>query len=461
MEAGKSDNNSFDLVDIMVGAADKKKKKSELLWLEKNACPTCGSCSGMFTANSMNCLAEALGLAPIGNGTLLATHKLREELISDAAELIVKKCEEYYFKGNNNVLPRSIATREAFCNAMTMDIAMGGSTNTILHLLAIAHEAGVKFSMADIEHLSKNNPVLCQVSPNGKYHIEDVNRAGGVMRILGELSRAGKIDLSVCRVDYRNLEEALKYNDIKSSECSDEAKRRYLAAPGGIKSREMGSQESYYTEHDLDSVNGCIRDYDNAYRNDGGLAVLYGNVAQNGSIIKTAGTDASMMLFTGKAIVFESQEEAIEGILHGKVQSGDVVVIRYEGPAGGPGMQEMLYPTSYLKSMNLDKCCALITDGRFSGGSSGLSIGHISPEAAAGGNIALIENGDLITVNIPERSINVELSENELNRRRDELIKQKAGKFSPEKRERKISNSLKAYSVFVSSADKGAIRVFN
>ncbi|MHC1778671.1 MAG: dihydroxy-acid dehydratase [Bacteroidales bacterium] len=456
MEAGKSGEKSYDLVDVMVKGAASDCDDKELEMLERVACPTCGSCSGMFTANSMNCLTEALGMAPAGNGTLLASHENRLRLVEYAANLIVENTFDYYFNDNDRVLPRSIVTKQSLINSMTMDIAMGGSTNTVLHLLAVAHEAGIDFSMREIDNLSKRVPVLCKVAPNSNYHIEDVNRAGGVMRILGELERGGFLTNSTPGVDYKTLNDALKVNDIRNISCTHESKRRYLSAPGGIRSITMGSNVSYYDQFDNDYVNGCIRDLDNAYSKDGGLAVLYGNIAKNGSIVKTAGVHSSLLSFRGRAVVFESQEDASEGILNGDVSEGDVVVIRYEGPAGGPGMQEMLYPTSYLKSMNLDKCCALITDGRFSGGSSGLSVGHISPEAAAGGEIALIETGDIISINIPDRSINLEINEEEIETRRS-----KRSVYKPQKRERTISNALKAYSMFVSSADKGAVRIIN
>lgn len=456
MEAGKSGDKSYDLVDVMVKAASSDCDEKELEMLERSACPTCGSCSGMFTANSMNCLTEALGMAPAGNGTLLASHINRLRLVEYAANLIVKNTLDYYLNGIERVLPRSIITKESLSNSMIMDIAMGGSTNTVLHLLAVAKEAGVDFSMKEIDNLSRRVPVLCKVAPSSSYHIEDVNRAGGVMRILGELKRGGFLVGSTSRVDFNTLDEALELNDIQSSGCTDEARQRYLSSPGGVISLKMGTNDSYYEQLDKDHVNGCVRSISNAFSKDGGLAVLFGNIAKNGSIVKTAGVHNSLLSFRGKAVVFESQEDASEGILNGGVNEGDVVVIRYEGPAGGPGMQEMLYPTSYLKSRNLDKCCALITDGRFSGGSSGLSVGHISPEAAAGGEIALIETGDIISINIPARSINLEVNEEELEERRSKI-----SVYTPQKRKRTISNALRAYSMFVSSADKGAVRIFD
>ena len=408
----------------------------------------------MFTANSMNCLTEALGLSLPGNGTLVATHADRKELFHKAARLIVKNAREYYFEDNDAVLPRSIATREAFLNAMSMDIAMGGSSNTVLHLLAVAQEAGVDFKMSDIDMLSRRVPVLCKVAPNTPvYHIQDVHRAGGILSILGELNRGGLLDTSVRRVDGLTLAEAIRENDLRSSEVTEEAKKRALAAPGGRFNLVLGSQSTYYPAPDLDREKGCIRDLGHPYSKDGGLAVLFGNIAKNGCIVKTAGVDESILRFEGKARVFESQEEACEGILNGKVKAGDVVVIRYEGPKGGPGMQEMLYPTSYLKSVNLGKACALITDGRFSGGTSGLSIGHVSPEAAAGGEIALLHDDDTILIDIPNRTINVELSAEELDKRREAIVR-----FEPVKRNRVVSRALKAYASMVTSADKGGVR---
>jgi len=459
MEAGRVGDGDFDLVDVMVKGADQNFSEDDLLKLEKGACPTCGCCSGMFTANSMNCLTEALGLALPGNGTLLATHAFRKTLFADAAKLIVQNTKDFYFNGKDRVLPKSIATKPAFMNAMALDIAMGGSTNTVLHLLAIASEAGVDFTMQDIDSLSRRIPVLCKVAPNGKYHIQDVNRAGGIMRILGELALAGHLDTSTSRVDAASLEEAIRDNNIMEHGIRDAVLMRYLAAPGMMRNLELGSQNNYYKELDMDAAKGCIRDIEHAYLRDGGLAVLTGNLASDGCIVKSAGVDESILKFRGRAVVFESQEEASEGILGGKVKSGDIVVIRYEGPKGGPGMQEMLYPTSYLKSVKLDKECALITDGRFSGGTSGLSIGHVSPEAAAGGNIALLEDGDPIVIDIPERKIYIDLPDSVIVSRRARMESKGKDAYKPAARERYISKSLKAYAMNVSSADKGGVRI--
>ena len=458
MEAGRVRNKACDLVDVMVKGGDKNTSDEELKEWEMGGCPTCGCCSGMFTANSMNCLTEALGMAPVGNGTVLATHTERYNLMMKAADLIVANTRAHYFDGDDSRLPRSIANLTAFENAMALDIAMGGSTNTVLHLLAVAHEAGVPFSMAHIDELSRRIPVLCKVAPNSDYHIQDVNRAGGVMGILGELHRAGYVNDKVTRVDYTSLREALDANDLLRDTCTAEATRRYRVAPGLRRNLTLGSQECYYKELDLDRQTGCIRDVAHAWFQDGGLAVLRGNLAPDGCIVKTAGVDSSIWHFSGTAVVFESQEECVEGILGGKVKAGDVVVIRYEGPKGGPGMQEMLYPTSYLKSVGLDRACALITDGRFSGGTSGLSIGHISPEAAAGGTIALIENGDRIVIDIPHRSIQLDVAPEELEHRRGRVTAQK---FKPQHRDRKVSKALKAYASIVSSADKGAVRLLD
>ncbi|MCC8088440.1 MAG: dihydroxy-acid dehydratase [Rikenellaceae bacterium] len=456
MEAGRVGDGEYDLIDVMVKGADASVSDEELAELEKSACPTCGSCSGMFTANSMNCLTEAIGLSLPGNGTLLASHKLREDLFRRAAKQIVKNTNEYYFNDNDKVLPRSIATRDAFLNAMSLDIAMGGSSNTVLHLLAVAQEAEVDFTMSDIEVLSRKVPVLCKVAPNYHYHIQDVHRAGGIMAILSELSKGGLINSDALHVAYETLAEAIDCNDIISENASTEAKNSYLAAPGGKFNITLGSQDNYYNEFDCDRINGCIRNIEHAYSKDGGLAVLFGNIALNGCIVKTAGVDESILRFEGKAAVFESQEEACKGILDGTVQAGDVVIIRYEGPRGGPGMQEMLYPTSYLKSVKLGKACALVTDGRFSGGTSGLSIGHVSPEAAAGGNIALVENGDKIIIDIPNRKIEVVVSDEELAQRRV-CVKS----FKPKQRDRVVSKALQAYASMVSSADKGGVRELN
>ncbi|WP_419545223.1 dihydroxy-acid dehydratase [Odoribacter laneus] len=453
MEAGSYKGKAVDLIDAMVIGADERYSEEEVEEIEKCACPGCGSCSGMFTANSMNCLTEALGLAIPGNGTIPATHKNRKRLFEKAASLIVQKAGSYYFEGDHSVLPRSIATKAAFENAMALDIAMGGSTNTVLHLLAIAREAEVDFTMQDIDRLSKKIPVLCKVAPNSHYHMQDVNRAGGVMSIMGELAAAGLIDTTVKRIGYDSLESCLAKYNLSSKRLSQKARKFYLSAPGNKFCRELGAQGNYHNSFDDDRTQGCIRDVAHAYFTDGGLAVLTGNIARNGCIVKTAGVDESLLKFRGKARVFESQGQAMNGILNDEVKAGEVVVIRYEGPKGGPGMQEMLYPTSYLKSKQLDKVCALITDGRFSGGTSGLSVGHISPEAAAGGEIAVVQDGDTIEINIPERSINLLLSPEELSARL------KACKiFKPVARDRRISKSLQAYAMLVSSADKGAIR---
>ena len=450
MEAGEWNGQHLDLIDAMIKSADSSVSDEDVAQIENHACPGCGCCSGMFTANSMNCLNEAIGLALPGNGTILATHANRARLFKDAAALIVKNAYKYYEEGDESVLPKSIATREAFLNAMTLDIAMGGSTNTVLHLLAIAHEAGVDFTMDDIDMLSRRVPCLCKVAPNTqKYHIQDVNRAGGILNILNELSKGGLLDTSVNRVDGLTLAEAIiKYN-INQEEPDAEAWRIYTSAPANKFNIQLGSQNTYYQALDTDRANGCIRDLEHAYSKDGGLAVLKGNIAQDGCVVKTAGVDESIWKFSGPAKVFDSQEAACDGILGGKVVSGDVVVITHEGPKGGPGMQEMLYPTSYIKSKHLGKECALITDGRFSGGTSGLSIGHISPEAAAGGNIGKIVDGDIIEIDIPNRSINVKLSDEELASR----------PMTPVTRNRVVSKSLKAYAKMVSSADKGGVRI--
>jgi dihydroxy-acid dehydratase len=459
MEAGVIGTKRYDLIDAMVQAADASVPDKEIADLEMAACPTCGSCSGMFTANSMNCLTEALGLALPGNGTILATHKNRMSLFRKAARRIVEMAHARYEQDDESVLPRSIATREAFLNAMALDIAMGGSTNTVLHLLAVAREAEVDFSMSDIDQLSRKIPVLCKVAPSSSYHMEDVSRAGGIMAILGELMRAGLIDPSVKRVDAPNLQSVLKRYDIASPTATKEARKIYGSAPGAKgRNLALASQETYYPELDLDRTSGCIRDSAHCYSKEGGLAVLFGNIAQQGCIVKTAGVDESIFRFTGSACVYDSQEAACEGILGGEVKAGNVVVIRYEGPKGGPGMQEMLYPTSYIKSMHLGAQCALITDGRFSGGTSGLSIGHVSPEAAAGGAIALIRNGDAIAIDIPGRTIRVQITDEELEeRRKQEVVKGKSA-FQP-RRQRQISQALRAYALFAASADKGAVRI--
>lgn len=456
MEAGRLGDREIDLIDAMVTAADASRPDGEVARIERSACPGCGSCSGMFTANSMNCLTEALGLALPGNGTLLATHANRRRLFETAAELIVRNAARYYDEGDETVLPRSIATKAAFENAMSLDIAMGGSTNTVLHLLAAAHEAGVDFTMHDIDRLSRRVPVLCKVAPNSHYHIQDVNRAGGIFALLGELDRAGLLDTSVQRVEGRTLAEAIAAEDILSARATEEARRRALSAPAGLHGRELGMQHSTYDSADTDRTAGCIRDAAHAYFRDGGLAVLTGNIARGGCVVKTAGVDPSLFRFRGPARVYESQEQAVEGILGGEVQAGDVVVIRYEGPKGGPGMQEMLYPTSYLKSRHLDKACALLTDGRFSGGTSGLSIGHVSPEAAAGGEIAVIRTGDPIEIDIPARMIRLAIGDDELAAR---TTAQRT--FVPAARDRTVPASLRAYARLVSSADRGAVRLLD
>ena len=454
MEAGRFGDRDVDLIDAMVMGADDRCSDEEAARIERCACPGCGSCSGMFTANSMNCLTEALGLSLPGNGTIVATHANRRRLFEDAAALIVRNAERYYFLGDESVLPRSVATKASFENAMSLDIAMGGSTNTVLHLLAVAREAGVDFTMQDIDRLSRRVPVLCKVAPNSQYHIQDVNRAGGILSILGELARAGLLDTSVPRIDGRTLREAIDACDLRSETLTDAALRRWLSAPAGLYSRELGAQHSYYDAPDANRTTGCIRDVEHAYSRDGGLAVLTGNIARNGCIVKTAGVDESLHVFRGRARVYESQEQAIEGILGDEVQAGEAVVIRYEGPKGGPGMQEMLYPTSYLKSKHLDKACALITDGRFSGGTSGLSIGHVSPEAASGGEIAVVRTGDEIEIDIPRRSIRLLADDAEIAAR---MAAQEH--FRPAVRDRKVPASLRAYAKLVSSADKGAVRI--
>ena len=454
MEAGSFRGRGVDLIDAMVMSADASCTDADADMIEATACPGCGSCSGMFTANSMNCLNEAIGLALPGNGTVVATHENRKGLFARAAKLIVENAKRYYFEGDDSVLPRSIATKAAFENAMSLDIAMGGSTNTVLHLLAIAHEAGVDFTMKDIDRLSRKIPVLCKVAPNGSYHVQDVNRAGGIMGILGVLADAGLIDTTVGRVDSPSLAATLDKYYFASPSFSDEARKTYLSAAAGRYSRQMASQAEYYDSMDDNHATGCIRDMEHAYFKDGGLAVLFGNIARKGCIVKTAGVDPALFRFSGKAKVFESQEQAMNGILNDEVKVGDVVVIRYEGPKGGPGMQEMLYPTSYLKSKHLDKDCALITDGRFSGGTSGLSIGHVSPEAASGGEIGIIRDGDMIDIDIPARSISLRISDEELASRLAAWHDHR-----PRNRDRVVPLSLKAYSLLVSSADQGAVRI--
>lgn len=450
MEAGKWNGEQLDLVDAMVKSADTSMSDADIAGIERSACPGCGCCSGMFTANSMNCLNEAIGLALPGNGTVLATHANRKRLFEHAARLIVRNAYKYYEEGDESVLPRNIATRDAFLNAMALDIAMGGSTNTVLHLLAIANEGDVNFTLNDIDSLSRRVPCLCKVAPNTKkYHIQDVNRAGGVMNIMLQLSKAGLVNGQTVRVDGMTLEQAISKYSIECPNPDKEAVELYSSAPGNVFNTKCGSQNNAYETLDTDRSEGCIRDIEHAYSKDGGLAVLYGNLATDGCVVKTAGVDENILVFSGPAVVFDSQEAACQGILDGSVKSGDVVVITHEGPKGGPGMQEMLYPTSYLKSRHLGKECALITDGRFSGGTSGLSIGHISPEAAAGGNIGKIKDGDIIDINIPERTISVRLTDEEL----------KARPMRPLSRKREVSKALKAYASMVSSADKGGVRI--
>ena len=452
MEAGQYKGENLDLITAMIKGADPTVSDAELAEVENRACPGCGCCSGMFTANSMNNLTEAIGLSLPGNGTILATHKNRVRLMQRAAQQIVKNAFAYYEDGDESVLPRSIATRQAFLNAMTLDIAMGASTNTVLHLLAVAQEAGVDFTMADIDALSRKTPFLCKLAPNSqKYSVQECGRAGGMMALLGELAKGGLIDTNVKRVNGHTLQEDIETYDISKlqPQASNTIAQIYLSAPAGKFCTALGAQETYYESFDTDRANGCIRDINHAYTKDGGMAVLFGNIAQDGCVVKTAGVDESLWHFEGPAVCFDSQEDACEGILGGKVKKGDCVVITHEGPKGGPGMQEMLYPTSYIKSMHMGKECALITDGRFSGGTSGLSIGHISPEAANGGNIGKIKDGDIIVIDIPSRSINVKLSDEELNARPQQ----------PLKRNRVVSKALRAYAQSVSSADKGGVRI--
>jgi dihydroxy-acid dehydratase len=458
MEAGRWRGENADLITAMVKGADPEVSDEEMKEIESCACPGCGSCSGMFTANSMNSLTEAIGLSLPGNGTILATHTNRIELFKAAARQIVKNAFAYYEDGDESVLPRNIATRKAFMNAMSLDIAMGGSTNTVLHLLAVAQEAGADFTMKDIDALSRKVPCLCKLAPNTqKYSVQECGRAGGILGILNELNKGGLIDGSATRVDGMTLGEAMEKYNIQTHPQPLPAGRGvdtpsiYYSAPGNRFSTKMGSQSELYPSLDTDRVNGCIRDLEHAYTKDGGLAVLFGNIAQDGCVVKTAGVDESLWHFEGPAVVFDSQEDACEGILGGKVKKGDCVVITHEGPKGGPGMQEMLYPTSYIKSMHMGKECALITDGRFSGGTSGLSIGHISPEAAAGGNIGKIKDGDIIVIDIPNRSINVKLSDDELAARPQQ----------PLRRNRVVSKALRAYAQSVSSADKGGVRIID
>ncbi len=459
MEPGYVDGEAVDLVDVMVRAADDAVSDDSLAALERGACPTCGSCSGMFTANSMNCLTEALGLSLPGNGTVPATHINRKALFEAAGRRIVELTEAYYGRGDNSVLPRAIASRAAMLNAMTMDIAMGGSTNTVLHLLAVAAEAGTDFTMADIDALSRRTPVLCKVAPNSRYHINDVNRAGGVASIMKELADARLIDTSLLRADGLTVGQFIERYAIGGKEYSDAADELWKSAPGRKRTTELASQMTMYADVDADRTAGCIRDAAHAYLADGGLAVLYGNLAPDGCVVKTAGVDPSVHRFTGTARVFVSQEEAVEGILDGTVKAGDVVVISYEGPKGGPGMQEMLYPTSYLKSKHLDKACALITDGRFSGGTSGLSIGHISPEAAAGGLIALVHDGDIIEIDIPARTIELKVDDATLADRRAAEAAFGQLAYTPRRRQRHVSRALQAFASTAGSADTGGVKL--
>ena len=462
MEAGKTKlagkDVKLDLVDAMVQAADDSVSDEDVAQVERSACPTCGSCSGMFTANSMNCLTEALGLSLPGNGSLLATHADREALFLEAGRTIVDLAKRYYENDEEDVLPRAIATKASFENAIALDIAMGGSTNTVLHLLAAAHEAKVDFTMADIDRMSRKIPNLCKVAPaTNKYHMEDVHRAGGVVGILGELAAGGLLHTDVPTVHSKTLGDGLAQWDVARSEY-EVAQSRYLAGPAGIPTQVAFSQDCRWPELDVDRENGCIRDIEHAYSQDGGLAVLYGNLAEDGCIVKTAGVDESILTFSGPAKIFESQDAAVAGILGGAIEEGDVVLIRYEGPKGGPGMQEMLYPTSYLKSKGLGKACALLTDGRFSGGTSGLSIGHASPEAAEGGNIGLVEPGDMIHIDIPNRKIDVALTDEELAHRRAKMEARGENAWKPMAREREVSLALQAYAALTTSAAKGAVR---
>lgn len=465
MEAGKvigianiQDERKLDLVDAMVDAANDQVSDEEVAAVERSACPTCGSCSGMFTANSMNCLTEALGLSLPGNGSLLATHAGRKELFLEAGRLIVEITKRYYEQDDESVLPRSIATKAAFENAMSLDVAMGGSTNTVLHLLAAASEAAVDFKMADIDRISRQVPCLCKVAPaTQKYHMEDVHRAGGVMGILAELNRAGCLQTDVATVHAPTLKDALAQWDVMNP-ANETAHARYKAAPAGIRTTEAFSQKREWKTLDLDRENGCIRSKEHAYSQDGGLAVLFGNIAERGCVVKTAGVDDSILKFTGRARVFESQDSAVAGILANQIVAGDIVIIRYEGPKGGPGMQEMLYPTSYLKSKGLGKACALLTDGRFSGGTSGLSIGHVSPEAAEGGAIGLVQEGDTIEIDIPNRSIRLAITDEELTNRRAAMEARGAQAWKPENRDRHVSAALRAYAAMTTSADTGAVR---
>jgi dihydroxy-acid dehydratase len=469
MEAGKAVGTfdrhgnalpeSLDLIDAIIQSQNDDIDDETLAIIERSACPTCGSCSGMFTANSMNCLAEALGMALPGNGSMLATHAMRWELFERAGKRIVEAAKQYYEDDDDSVLPRNIATMDGFENAMTLDIAMGGSTNTVLHLLAIAHEAGVDFTMTDIDRISRVTPMLAKVAPSSSYHMEDVGRAGGIFTLLGALERADRIHSSARTIHTETMGEAIAANDIRTETASEDAHRRSLAAPGGVRTIVAFSQDKYYESADLDGETGCIRENSHAYSEEGGLAVLHGNIALDGCIVKTAGVDESILIFEGPARIYESQDSACDGIIQGAVKEGDVIVIRYEGPKGGPGMQEMLYPTSYLKSKKLGKACALLTDGRFSGGSSGLSIGHVSPEAAEGGAIALIEAGDTIRINIKARSVELAISDEELEARRTAMEKRGSNAWKPnEKRERAVSKALRSYALLTTSASRGAVR---
>lgn len=462
MEAGKvkirGNDKAIDLIDAMIVAADDNYTDEEVAEYERSACPTCGSCSGMFTANSMNCLTEALGLSLPGNGSLLATHALRRELFLEAGRTIVSLAKRRYEGDDDSVLPRNIATKAAFENAMSLDIAMGGSTNTILHLLAAANEAEVDFKMADIDRLSRRVPCLSKVAPaTQKYHMEDVHRAGGVMALLAELSRANLLDTSVNTIHSDTMQAALDKWDIMNPDNTD-ARALYIAAPGGVRTTEAFSQDKEWPNLDVNRESGCIRSADHAYSTDGGLAVLYGNIAERGCVVKTAGVDESILVFTGRARIFESQDAAVASILDDQIVAGDVVIIRYEGPKGGPGMQEMLYPTTYLKSKGLGKACALLTDGRFSGGTSGLSIGHASPEAAEGGAIGLVEEGDTIHIDIPNRTINIDISDADLAARREAMESRGSDAWKPVSRNRIVSPALRAYAAMTTSADTGAVR---
>ncbi|MGH3391271.1 MAG: dihydroxy-acid dehydratase, partial [Actinomadura sp.] len=469
MEAGKvtvvngaaTTHRKLDLIDSMIASADESVSDAELAEMEEAACPTCGSCSGMFTANSMNCLAEAIGLALPGNGTTLATHAARKRLFEDAGRLIVDITRRYYEQDDESVLPLNIATRDAFENAMALDVAMGGSTNTILHLLAAAREAHVDFGLKEIDELSRRVPCICKLAPaTSEYHVEDVHRAGGIPALLGELDRAGLLNRTAHTIHSRSLEEFLAGYDLRSPDVRPEAVELFHAAPGGVRTTTPYAQHTRWESLDLDREHGCIRDAEHAYTRDGGLAVLYGDIAPDGAIVKTAGVEEELWTFDGPAVVFESQEDAVDGILGGRIKPGDVVVIRYEGPKGGPGMQEMLYPTSFLKGRGLGKACALITDGRFSGGTSGLSIGHASPEAAAGGIIALVEDGDRIVIDIPKRSLELDVPQDELRARRERLLAE-LGSYRPRDRQRPVSVALQAYAAMATSASTGAAREIN